>query len=147
VLLAKQRAAVAFPGLEPGRGVPAAVQGLLQRPDVEHPVLDEHVVRLAGVVLQLVVAPTADPLVGVIVVEPVSDVEIPFRLVNVLSVELVAPGQLPPGRRWLAGLVGAARSGRARDADSQSDQTPAIDSHNSFLLVPKGPSQLPGRTK
>src|SRR5262249_52207409 len=126
VLLAEQSAAVPFPGLEPGRGVPAPVPGLLQRPDMEHPTLDERVVRLSGVVLQLVVAPAADPLVRVVVVKPVPGVEVPFCPVNVLAVELVAPGQLPPGRGRLRGFVHAGWGvGPGADSDGQCDQTPA----------------------
>src|SRR5262249_52797335 len=76
--LAEQRGAVLLSGLEPRRRVPAAVDRLLERPDVDPPVPDKGVARLPGVVLEFVVAPAGDPLVGVVTVEAVADVEIPF---------------------------------------------------------------------
>ena len=84
----------------------------------KHAVLDEGVLRLAGVVLQFVVAPAADPLVRVVVEEAVADVEVPLRPVDLLAVELVGPDLLPSFRRRLGGPV----RGERGHHDSQTEQ-------------------------
>jgi hypothetical protein len=75
------------------------MERFLDRPNVEHPVFDECVVRFLGVVLQLVIAPTANPLVRVVVVESVTDVEVPVRAIDIFPIEFVVPNQSPRIRR------------------------------------------------
>src|SRR5262249_29139324 len=130
-------AGVLLPRLEPGRGEAAAVQRLLQRPDVQHPVLDEGVVRLARVVLEFVVAPPADPLAGLVVVEPVAGVEVPPGLVDVLAVELVGPDQLPLDRGGLGALVGREQGHPGGGSEDQDDPKPATTTHGPAPLLPK----------
>ncbi len=58
------------------------MERFLQCADVQFPVLDERVGRFVGVILQLIVAPTGNPLVGVVIVEAVAELEIPFGAVD-----------------------------------------------------------------
>ena len=102
---------------------------------MEHAVLDEGVVRLAGVVLEFVVAPAGDPRVGVVVVEAVADVEVPLGPVDFLAVELVAPDQLP-----LVGVLGVG-GGVDEDADGGEEaEKKGGDSrgHGGFLSYKHG---------
>src|SRR5207302_1847144 len=127
---------------QPGRCVTAPVQRLLDCSYVEDPVLDESVVWRAGVVLQLVVAPAADPLARVVVVEAVAGVEIPLRFVDFRAVELVAPDQLPPGRDRFGGLVHAGEGKRDCCSDEQRAHKPASDSRHPILPLPKWAPQM-----
>src|SRR5580698_6064328 len=77
VPLVEERAAVAFSSFQPGRSVAAAVVRFLHRPNVEHPILDERVLRFARVILELVVAPPADPDIAIVIEEAIAEIEIP----------------------------------------------------------------------
>ncbi len=125
ITLAEQGVAVFASGFQPRRAVTTTVQGFFQRADMQVTVPDESIVRCAGVILELAVAPTADPLVGVVGVEPVADIEIPFRAVDRVTVKLIAPGQLPPGRgcRGSVTLGGASRPGHRDNRQGEEDPT------------------------
>ncbi len=110
------------------------MERFLERADVEHAVLDERVVRLAGVVLQFVVAPAADPLVRLVVVEPVADVEVPLGPVDRLAVELVAPDQFPAVRRGLGRVIRRAEGDAEHRADDQCAKAPSGDPDHTVVL-------------
>jgi hypothetical protein len=53
---------------------------------------------VARVVLKLAISPTADPLVCIVRVEPVTDVKVPLGPVDCGAVKLIAPDRFPAGR-------------------------------------------------
>ena len=73
------------------------MQRLLERANGQIAVFDRYIFWLAGVILQLLVAPALNPGVGLVVEKTVANVEVPFGRVDLVTVKLVAPNQLPLG--------------------------------------------------
>ncbi len=90
------------------------------------PSLMKGVVAPVRVILELVVAPAADPGIGVVVKEAIADVEVPLGAVDVFAIEVVAPGELP--------LRGEGLGGEASEGGRQ-DRECGMASANRTLLI------------